>query len=54
LDLLVDVPDNTSLFTLARIAKEVGTIVGVPVDVVPQKALRPEYREAILAEAQPL
>jgi predicted nucleotidyltransferase len=54
LDLLVDVPDNTSLFTLARIAKEVGAIIGVPVDVVPQNALRPEYREGILAEAQPL
>lgn len=54
LDLLVDLPLRTGIFTLGAIARDVELLVGVDVDVVPASALRPEYRERILAEALPL
>lgn len=51
LDLLVELPDRTGLFTIGAIARDVERLVGADVDVVPEGALRPEYREAIVAEA---
>jgi uncharacterized protein len=54
LDLLVDLPEKTSVLTLGRIAQRVERLVGVETDVVPATALRPELRARVLAEAVPL
>jgi uncharacterized protein len=54
IDLLVDLPPRTGILTLGAIAREVERLTGVPADVVPASALRPELRDRILAEAIPL
>jgi uncharacterized protein len=54
IDLLVDLPARTGIFTLGAIAREVERLVGVRADVVPASALRPDLRDRILAEAIPL
>lgn len=50
LDILIQLPARTSMFTIGAIAREVEKIVGVEVDVVPEIALRPDSRDRILAE----
>ncbi len=54
LDLLVDPTPETSLFDLGGILHELEQLLGVPVDLVTPKALRPRYRDEILAEARPV
>ncbi|MDZ7801910.1 MAG: nucleotidyltransferase domain-containing protein [Trueperaceae bacterium] len=54
LDLLVDLPARTGIFTLGRIARDVERIVGVEADVVPLAAVRSEIRQRVLDEAVPL
>jgi uncharacterized protein len=54
LDLLIDLPERSGFLTLGAIARDVERLVGVEVDVVPASALRPTYRDRILAEALPL
>ena len=50
-DLLVDLDDDVSLFGLSRLKRHLEDLLGMPVDVVPSDGLRPQYRDAILAEA---
>jgi uncharacterized protein len=53
-DLLIDLPARTGVFTIGRIARAVERLIGVEVDVVPAHALRPEIRSRVLREAEPL
>ena len=53
-DLLVDLSGEVGLVALAGLAREIGEIVGVDVDVVPADSLKPAIRERVLAEAIPL
>ena len=53
-DLLVDLGSDVGLVALAGLAREIGEIVGVDVDVVPAESLKPGMREQVLAEAIPL
>jgi uncharacterized protein len=48
LDLLVDLPQRTGIFTIGAMARDVERLVGVTTDVVPSHALRSEVRERIL------
>ena len=54
IDLLVDLSSDVGLVALAGLAREIGEIVGVDVDVVPADSLKPGLREQVLAEAIPL
>ena len=54
IDLLVDLGSDVGLVALAGLAREIGEIVGVAVDVVPADSLKPRMREQVLAEAIPL
>ncbi|AYG02153.1 nucleotidyltransferase family protein [Gryllotalpicola protaetiae] len=54
LDLLIDPGDDTTLFDIGAIRHELLGLLGVPVDVVTPKALPPEFRERVLAEAVPV
>jgi predicted nucleotidyltransferase len=40
-----------SLLALGRLERRIAHLVGVPVDLVPDAALRPELRDQVLAEA---
>ena len=53
-DLLVDLGSDVGLVALAGLAREIGEIVGVDVDVVPAELLKSGMREQVLAEAIPL
>ena len=53
-DLLVDLSGEVGLVALAGLAREIGEIVGVDVDVVPADSLKPAIRGRVLAEAIPL
>lgn len=50
LHLLVDLPARTSVLTIGAIARELGELLGVEVDVVPEAALREDARDQILGE----
>jgi predicted nucleotidyltransferase len=50
-DLLVDVDDEVTLFGLSRLKHYLEDLLGMPVDLVTLDALRPQTRDAILAEA---
>lgn len=54
LDLLVDTTDSTSLFDLAAIELELERLLGIPVHVTTEGALRGALRERVLAEAAPV
>jgi len=54
IDLLVDIPSGMSLLGLARLEDELGQLLGVDVDVVPSRALRPHLAEPVLKESVPL
>jgi uncharacterized protein len=54
IDLLVDLPARTSLFTLARLETELTDLVGAKVDIVPAGTLREHLAEQALSEAVPL
>lgn len=53
-DLLVDVPPATSLFTLVALERELSELLGAPVDVVPSEGLKDRVRVAAEREAVPL
>ena len=53
-DLLVDLRSDVGLVALSGLAREIGEIMGVDVDVVPADSLKPAVRERALAEAIPL
>jgi hypothetical protein len=48
IDVLVDLSPGSSLVTLGRLERELGDVLGVPVDVVPAEGLR----ETVRAEAE--
>jgi predicted nucleotidyltransferase len=54
IDLLVDITPGTSLFTLARLERDLGELLGTSVDVVPAGNLRAHLAEHVLREAAPL
>ncbi len=54
IDLLFTMHKPLSLLSLERLERRISNAVGLPVDLVPDSALRPEHRERALAEAVPL
>lgn len=51
LDLLVDLAPHTSLLTLIGLRQDLSDLLGLPVDVVPADALRPDRASSILTDA---
>ncbi len=54
LDLLVDAQPGTTLFDLGGLQVELEDLLGVRVDVLTPGDLPPKFRQAVLAEAQPV
>ena len=54
IDLLVDFPAGTPLLTVIGLENALRDLLGVPVDVSPADALRPDVALRALAEARPL
>lgn len=54
LDLLVDPTPETTLFDIGAIRSELGSLLGVPVEVLTPNALPTEIRNAVLATALPV
>ena len=53
-DILVDMEPGRSLFDVGGLLSELQTLLGVDVDVVTEKGLRPRIRAEVLREAVPL
>jgi hypothetical protein len=53
-DFLVNLEANRSLMDLARLLRELQTLLDCPVDVVTEAGLRPRLRSQVLKEARPL
>ena len=53
-DFLVNMEVNRSLLDLARMLRELETLLNCPVDVVTEAGLRPRLRPQVLKEARPL
>ena len=53
-DFLVNLEANRSLMDLARLLRELQTLLDRPVDVVTEAGLRPRLRPQVLKEARPL
>jgi hypothetical protein len=53
-DLLVDVDERATLFTLAGLQQELSRLLGVPVDVRTPAEISRYIRERVLSEARPL
>ncbi len=53
-DILVDMEPGRSLFDLGGLLYDLQTLLGVDVDVVTEKGLRPRIRERVMREAVPL
>jgi uncharacterized protein len=53
-DFLVKLEAGRSLLDLARLLRELQTLLGLPVDVVTEVGLRPRIRPQVLKEARPL
>lgn len=51
IDLLVDLPEDTSLLGLIGLERELVAILGEPVDLVPARSLRPEVAAAAARDA---
>ncbi|MBR5950773.1 MAG: nucleotidyltransferase family protein [Actinomycetaceae bacterium] len=54
LDILIDRQVGMTLFDLCALLHDVEQLTGVPADVVTVGSLRPNIRERVLAEAQPI
>lgn len=54
LDLLVDALPGATLIDLGGLQDELGSLLGVPVDVRTPGDLQPTFRAKVLAEAQPI
>jgi len=50
-DLLVDLPESISLFTVARLESEIGELLGVSVDLVSARGLKPHIAERVRGES---
>lgn len=53
-DLLVDLPDDISLFEIGRLAEELQALLGARVDVVPERSVKPAVRARINQDLVPL
>ena len=53
-DFLVNLEANRSLLDLARMLRELQTLLDCPVDVVTEAGLRPRLRSQVLKDAHPL
>jgi predicted nucleotidyltransferase len=53
-DFLVDLEPGRSLFDLGRLLIDLQSLLGVDVDLVTEKGLRPRIRAQVLREAVPL
>jgi predicted nucleotidyltransferase len=54
LDLLIDPTDRTTLFDIGAIMGELKDLLGIHVDVVTPNGLPEEFRDKVLAEAEPV
>jgi len=54
IDFLVDMEPGRSLLDLGGMVMDLRDLLGVNVDVVTEKSLRPSMRERVLREARPL
>lgn len=54
IDFLVNLEVGRSLLDLARLLRELNTLLGCPVDVVTEAGLRPRIKPQVLKEARPL
>ena len=54
IDLLVDLDDDVGLAALGGLERELATLLGARVDVVPAATLKSRMRAEVLAEAIPL
>jgi predicted nucleotidyltransferase len=54
IDFLVNLEAGRSLMDLARLLRELNTLLGHPVDVVTEAGLRSRIKPQVLAEARPL
>jgi len=54
LDILVDTTSETTLFDLGAIRYKLRNLLGVPVDVLTPGALPDNFRQAVIAQAQPI
>lgn len=54
LDILVDPTNETTLFDLGAISRDLSRLLGVPVDVLTPDVLPDKARAQVLAEARPL
>ena len=54
IDFLVNLEVGRSLMDLARLLRELNTLLGYPVDVVTEAGLRPRIKPQVLKEARPL
>lgn len=53
-DLLVDIPAGIGLIDLNRMAIDLETLIGAPVDLIPREGLRPRVAADIAGELTPL
>lgn len=54
LDLLVDLPEGTSLLRIVGLQLDIEDALGVPVDLCTERELHPDLKPRILLEARPL
>lgn len=54
LDILVDFDGSVTLFGLWDIEREISREIGVPVDLVPRRGLKPRIGQRVLAEMVPV
>ena len=54
LDLLVEPTAETTLLDIGAIRYELSRLLGIPVDVLTPNALPEEFRERVVAEAEPV
>lgn len=54
IDFLVNLEANRSLLDLARLLRQLQTLLNCPVDVVTEAGLRPRLRAQVLKDARPL
>ena len=54
IDFLVNLESGRSLLDLARLLRELNTLLGYPVDVITEAGLRPRIKPQVLRDARPL
>jgi predicted nucleotidyltransferase/DNA-binding XRE family transcriptional regulator len=53
-DLLLDVPEDVGLLTLARLERELKQILDADIDLVPEAGLKPAVRKRVMKDLVPL